>query len=384
MSGSDRRDYFRDLYELGSDADATLEEKIDRAITIGRDRLGVPYGVLSYTGDGAYEIVDSTLEQGQFTPGSVHELDHTLCRHVVASGDTLVIPDVDASAYADDAAREATDLRCYIGAPILVDGDVYGTLCFSGEEPQPDAFDEDDARFVELLARWIGYEIEREGHYDALNTQNDRLNEFAGVLAHDLRNPLAAAQGYTELAAETTDPPASDHLETVLESLDRMETLISETLSLAREGLDVGEREPVQLSTVATDAWETVAPAAADLEITTDRTLHADRTRLRQLFENLFANVDEHCGPDVQVTVEGTADGFAVADTGPGLPEDIAASLFGGDYGEGRRGIGLLILERIVSGHGWDATVETSEAGTRFVFSGVATAPGQPDPAPPN
>ncbi|MEF8786392.1 MAG: hypothetical protein V5A45_10705 [Haloarculaceae archaeon] len=44
------RDYFRDLYELGTDRDASLGEKIERAITVGRDRLGVDYGVLSYTG----------------------------------------------------------------------------------------------------------------------------------------------------------------------------------------------------------------------------------------------------------------------------------------------------------------------------------------------
>ncbi|WP_284011090.1 ATP-binding protein [Haloarcula pelagica] len=96
-----------------------------------------------------------------------------------------------------------------------------------------------------------------------------------------------------------------------------------------------------------------------------------------KLFENLFRNVDEHCEADVTVTVAGTDDGFVVEDTGPGLPESIAASLFDGDYTEGRRGLGLLIVERIVSGHGWSGAVESTTDGTRFVFGdiGITTTP---------
>jgi signal transduction histidine kinase len=371
MNDTEVRDYFQDLYQLGSDSSASLEEKIEQAITIGRDRLDVDYGVLSYTGSGDYEVIGSTIKSGDYSEGSVHELDTTWCRHVVDDREMLMIANASESAYSEDIARDVTGLQCYIGAPIEVDGDIYGTLCFSGEQPRPADFGSNEQHFVELLTRWIGYEIERTRHYRALDAQNERLNEFAGMLAHDLRNPLTGARGYTELAAESVSEPEAGYLETVLESLDRMETLITETLSLAREGADVGEREPVQLSTVARRAWETVSPQTANLEVTDDRVVQADRSRLRQLFENLFRNVDEHCGDSVSVTVEGTTDGFAVEDSGPGLPDEIAESLFGGEYGNGRRGLGLLIIERVVSGHGWKGSVESDETGTRFEFSGI-------------
>lgn len=378
MNDAEVTDYFRDLYELGIDTSASLEQKIERAITVGCDRLTVEYGVLSYTGNGDYEVIDSTIQSGDYAAGSVHNLETTWCRHVVTDQDVLMIADAGESAYSDDIAREVTDLQCYIGAPITVDGDIYGTLCFSDNEPRSVPFGEDERQFVELLARWIGYEIERERHYRALDTHNERLNEFASVLAHDLRNPLTGARGYTELAAESVPDPEAEYLQTVLESLDRMEALITDMLSLAREGADVGEREPVQLSEVTRQAWETVAPRTATLVIENDRVMQADESRLRQLFENLFRNVEEHCGPEVSVTVEGTPDGFAVEDTGPGLPEDIAESLFGGEYGEGRRGLGLLIVERVVSGHGWEGTVDTGEAGTRFEFSGTGVVTDPP------
>ncbi len=304
MSEQEVRNYFRDLYELGADSSATLDEKIERAIAVGRDRLDVDYGVLSFTGDGEYEVVGSTIESGDYSAGSVHDLDTTWCRHVVDDEELLMIADAGSSAYADDIAREVTGLQCYIGAPITVDGEIYGTLCFSGEQPRDRSFDGDEQRFVELLTRWIGHEIERERHYRALDAQNERLDEFAGVLAHDLRNPLTSAYGYTELASETVSEPESEYLETALDSLDRMDEMITETLSLAREGIDVGERESVRLSEVARSAWNTIDPDTATLEIVDDRSIRADASRLRHLFENLFRNVDEHCGPGTRVTVE--------------------------------------------------------------------------------
>ena len=378
MTDQEVRNYFRDLYELGVDTSATLEEKIERSISVGRERLGVDYGVLSYTGRGEYEVVGSTIQSGDYSTGSVHDLDTTWCRHVVEDENLLAVADAGDSLYSDDIAREVTGLQCYIGAPITVDGETYGTLCFSGEQPRDVSFDDDERRFVELLTRWIGHEIEREHHYRSLDAQNERLNEFAGVLAHDLRNPLTSARGYTELASESVSEPEAEYLDIVLDSLDRMGELITETLSLAREGIDVGEREPVSLSTVARDAWRTVDPETATLAVVAERTILADTSRLQQLFENLFRNVDEHCGPDVTVTVEGTDDGFAVEDTGPGLPSEIADSLFGGEYGGGRRGLGLLIVERVVSGHGWRGDVRSTADGTRFVFSHLGTVTETP------
>lgn len=276
MADKEVRNYFQDLYELGVDTSATLDEKIERAITVGRDRLGVDYGVLSYTGRGDYEVVGSTVQSGDYTTGSVHELETTWCRHVVDNEAVLTISDAGSSSYEDDIARDVTGLQCYIGAPITVDGEVYGTLCFSGDEPREVSFDDDEQRFLELLTRWIGHEIEREHHYRALDEQNERLNEFAGVLAHDLRNPLTGAQGYTELASETVSDPEAEYLDTVLESLERMGTLITETLSLAREGVDVGEREPVRLAAVARSGWKTVEPDTATLEVADDLTIRAD------------------------------------------------------------------------------------------------------------
>ncbi|WP_276270581.1 GAF domain-containing sensor histidine kinase [Haloarcula litorea] len=383
MGGADSPDYFRDLYELSCDRSADLDERIRGAITVGRDRLGLDYGLLTYTGDGVYEVVDSTVENGDYRAGTTHDLDETWCRHVVDSRELVVISDAPNSPYHDDVALTTTGLACYIGAPLVVDGEVYGTLCYSGDDPREEAFDESAEQFVELLAEWTSHEIERERHQRELAAQNRRLEEFAGVLAHDLRNPLTAAKGYAELAHEESTGDVHEYVGTVLSSLDRMDTLITDVLSLARDGASAGDQTSIDVETVAGRAWATVDPDGATLRLDAERRVLANESRLEQLFENLFRNVGEHCGPGTTVTVRGTDDGFVVEDDGPGLPSSLATSLFDPSEDVGDHGLGLLIVERIVDSHGWSGRVETSEGGTRFVFGGVQSADsgGTPRPA---
>ncbi|MEZ3117198.1 GAF domain-containing sensor histidine kinase [Halobaculum sp. MBLA0147] len=372
-----RAEFFGDLYDLLNLREDDLDAKIDAAIDIGCDRLGVEHGVVTHTRDGAYEVLASSIREGEYAAGSVTDLSTTWCRHVVDDGETLAFDDVDRTPYADDVAREETGLVCYIGVPLVVEGETYGTLCFSDTESRGDEFTRADHEFVTLLAEWVSYEIESALHAEELVERNRRLDEFTGIVAHDLRNPLTAAIGYTELVSEQLEGQQRDHLEVVAENLHRMESMIDGLLLLAQQGHDVGERSPVRLDELAHAAWETIETRDATLVVETDRQVFADEARLRQVFENLFRNAVEHCPPGVSVTVRGTPDGFEVADDGPGLPAELAETLFDRDrIGDGeRRGLGLLIVERIVRGHDWDVSVESGDDGTTFRVTGVQRGP---------
>ncbi|UIO99357.1 GAF domain-containing sensor histidine kinase [Halobaculum sp. CBA1158] len=372
----DAEQYFADLYRLAIADDLTLEEKIDRAIAVGCERLGVENGVLSYTGDGDYEVVESTIGEGVYAPGGRSDLDTTWCRHVTESRESLGFADVSESAYADDVAREATGLACYIGAPVVVDNETYGTLCFSGDDPRETAFTETERRFVRLLARWVSYELERDRHHRELREQNERLDEFVGIVAHDLRNPISTVRGYADLALESAEGEQAEHLERIRRAAERMEGLVTDLLALARDGGGVGEREPVELTAVARDAWAFFESDDAELRLETDATVYANRSRLQQLFENAFRNAVEHGGPSVTVTVRDVDGGFAIEDDGPGLPAEIARTLFtSGSERTERIGLGLSIIERVVGGHEWDATVRSDDGGTVLEFVGVERVP---------
>jgi len=209
---------------------------------------------------------------------------------------------------------------------------------------------------------------DRKEHERALRRQNERLDEFASVVSHDLRNPLSIAEGYLELARETGD---LEHLDTVSDAVERMRALVDDLLRLAREGRVVGDTESVDVSVAARAAWEIVDTGDTTLTVDDDLVVEADEDRLRELFENLFRNSVEHGGDAPAVRVEATPTGFAVADDGPGVPADSSEEVFevGVSTIDGGTGFGLAIVRRIAEAHGWSVTAATGEdGGARFEF----------------
>ncbi|WP_222919174.1 PAS domain S-box protein [Natrinema sp. SYSU A 869] len=250
---------------------------------------------------------------------------------------------------------------------------------------------------------------DRKARERELTAQNERLNRFAGIVSHDLRNPLNVAQGHLEQARETDDCTDED-LEAVAWAHDRMAVLIENLLTVARERDPDPNTEPVDLATLTEDCWRHVETAAAALEIETDAVVQADRARLTQLLENLISNSVEHgstspasgsqrdavehgsTSPDSQarqdavehddtdltLTVgeldDADGNGFFVADDGSGIPADERDEVFESGYssdGAGT-GLGLAIVERIAEAHGWTVTVtEGDNGGARFELTGV-------------
>jgi PAS domain S-box-containing protein len=224
-----------------------------------------------------------------------------------------------------------------------------------------------------------------------LERKNERLDEFASIVSHDLRNPLNLAIGRLGFAREESGPD-DEHLATVADALDRMERIVEETLALARQGKTVSEPEWVAVDTVGRASWRQVDTADATLQFDDSFRLRCDPDRLRHLFENLFHNSVEHdatdnrSAPDDSVervaSTDGTADsitvrvgrldgGFYVADDGPGIPPDERETVFEPGYttAEDGTGFGLSIVRRIADAHGWTVRVtESREGGARFEF----------------
>jgi signal transduction histidine kinase len=154
-----------------------------------------------------------------------------------------------------------------------------------------------------------------------------------------------------------------------------MEELISDTLTLARQGQVVADMEPVSATELVEGSWEAVSTGEATVQIEDEVTIHGDRSRLQHVFENLFTNAVEHGGPTVTVRVGQFAeDGIYVEDTGPGIPEERGAVVFepGHSSASGGTGFGLTIVKRIAEAHGWEVEVGRGrDGGARFEFTGL-------------
>ena len=208
-----------------------------------------------------------------------------------------------------------------------------------------------------------------------LEEKVERLDRFAGIVSHDLQNPLSIIQGHAELARQTGD---SKHFDAIENAADRMEEMLSELLKLTREGDLVHERTEIDLAAIAQTVWTDCDMAPATLNIESSTTFRGDRDRLHELFVNLFENARDHSGPAVTIRV-GTLDGpemsgFYVEDDGSGIPADDRNDVFEWGHtttGDGT-GFGLAIVAEIAEAHGWKTDVTASASGgARFEITGI-------------
>lgn len=227
-----------------------------------------------------------------------------------------------------------------------------------------------DSVSADVLHRTIRYALERHRQQQELRRQNARLERFAHVVSHDLRNPLGVAQGRVALIDD------DEHAPIVADNLDRMEAIIDDVLTLAREGKAVEETDPVDLATVVAGCWENVQTASAGVSVVDAPVVHTDESRLQQILENLFRNSVEHAGDGVAITVGRLPDGFYVEDNGPGIPEEDRKKIFEAGFSTNNEGtgFGLNIVSEATKAHGWQiAVTDGSEGGARFEFTGVRT-----------
>jgi signal transduction histidine kinase len=251
-----------------------------------------------------------------------------------------------------------------------------------------------------LLERGIRHALERHRQERRLKRQNERLERFASIVSHDLRNPLNVAQGRLSHEAgerEGTDV-STEHIDEAIDALGRMEVLVDDLLDLARDGRSVDEVESVDLADLVRAAWDNVEAPESDLHVDVAGTVAADPSRLTQLFENLFRNSVEHgstsprlqaledsvehgstgsrpeaddadesggVADGVTITVGHVEDGFYVADDGPGIPDGERDEIFEVGYStaDDGTGFGLDIVAEIVDAHDWSITVVESDAG---------------------
>jgi PAS domain S-box-containing protein len=209
-----------------------------------------------------------------------------------------------------------------------------------------------------------------------LERKNDRLEDFASVISHDLRNPLNVALSRIELAQTDIQ---SEHLESATSSLQRMEEMIGDLLAVTRAGESVEETDRVSLDSVVDGCWRNVDTKDATLEASAEMTIRADESRLRHVLENLFRNAIEHGRSDVTIRVGTLPDdtGFYIEDDGPGIPFDKRTDVFEQGYStaDDGTGFGLNIVREIAEAHGWEIIVtDGAEGGARFEIRGVETA----------
>jgi two-component system OmpR family sensor kinase len=230
--------------------------------------------------------------------------------------------------------------------------------------------------------------------------ESDRhLRQFVADASHELRTPIAAVSAYAELFERGADQHADD-LPRVMSGIrtetERMDRLVGDLLTLARldEGLPL-QRVPVELVGVSAEAVHTATTVGPGWPVQFTAThpieVLGDPVRLRQVLDNLLANVRAHTPEGTSSTVrvddDGTQARIVVHDTGPGMPADEAARAFERFYRvdaarartSGGSGLGLSIVAAIVAAHGGTVSAASSPGHGMMV---TVLLPISPTPEP--
>ncbi|PSP78772.1 histidine kinase [Halobacteriales archaeon QS_1_68_20] len=346
-------------------ATETVDAIYELAIAAAEDVLGFDWCVVATVEEEWFEL-RAVSEEAPVGDGERHlRVDEGLAGESFRTGESRLSHDGRYSP-TSEPAREV--FRSSITVP-LGDRGVFQALSRSVGH-----FDQQDVEVAELLVTDVAEALRRVERERELARQNERLERFASMVSHDLRNPLQVAKGYVELL------DCEGPVDAVADALDRMDVLIGESLALARQGQTIDDPEPVDLRQSVETAWETVETVEADLVVHDDFTFLADGRRLSSLLKNLVRNAVEH-GDAATVRVGSLDDGegFYVEDDGVGVPPDERGQVFEFGYStaEEGTGVGLAIVAEIADAHGWDVAVagtdasDGDEGGARFEFSGV-------------
>jgi signal transduction histidine kinase len=225
---------------------------------------------------------------------------------------------------------------------------------------------------------------------EQLATANRELEAFNSTVSHDLRTPLSAINGFSQVILElygaTLDPQCREFVADILQSTLRMDRLIGSLLRFSSLGRRELERTPVHLSAmvkgVATDLRRREPHRTVQFTIAEGVTAEGDPVLLQAVLENLIGNAWKYSGKkeaaEIEFGVTETAGEriFFVRDNGAGFAMDDAHRLFGAferlhnkDEFEGT-GIGLATVQRIIQRHGGRIWAEGALGeGATFYFT---------------
>ncbi len=191
----------------------------------------------------------------------------------------------------------------------------------------------------------------------------------AGVLGHELRNPLAAAVTGTALLRELidADDPRRAVVDGVAAELQRIAQLIDGYLDLLRGGR--AQRRPVDLLRVV--AAVAARRPAVVAEVAKSTIVGGDAVLLERAIENLVENALQAGATQVRVSTQPGRAGAAIVveDDGPGVPPELRGRIFAAGFSRtGSTGLGLGIVAEIVAAHAGTVRCEAGSRGARFVI----------------
>jgi len=200
---------FQLLYEFSSNAHLSVDEQFEIALTTAAKTLAMDLGIISHIQDQLYEVVNFYATTPGLEKGQIFALDDTYCSITIQRLQVVAIDEMTRSEYAQHPCWNIFHLESYIGVPLLVKGQVYGTLTFSAEQARQPGFSEEDKNFIRLMGQWVSRVLEREQTNRELQQSEERYkavisSSVVGVILIDMSGRIQSFNSAAEHIFEYT------------------------------------------------------------------------------------------------------------------------------------------------------------------------------------
>lgn len=274
----------------------------------------------------------------QSNEARVVPFDHPVLRDVLAANESVLTVDVSA-----EESIDGTPAKVQLAVPIRQDGHPIGLITL--ETQHANEIDREDVAFVERLADRAAVAIKNARLYEEIHAANKAKSEFVSLVAHELRVPMTSIKGYTDLMNSGMAGPLSDmqkeFLTVIKRNLERMSSLIRDLSDINRveSGRMKFDFQDFALQTIVDDVLDSLRERIEArnqtlvVEMAEGLTaVHADPTRIAQVFANLVSNANKYTpdGGQIAVRVEQREKFTAVTvqDNGIGISAEDQAQLF--------------------------------------------------------
>lgn len=377
----DSVDAMRELYATISTPRHHADEQIQALLAMGRQRFGLDIGILSHIEGERYEVAQVLASGSEIVQGDIFALGDTYCRDTVRAGGPIGFEQVSSDRQQQHPCYQKFRLEAYLGVPVRVGGQVYGTLNFSAARPRLTPFTAVDRELIQLMAQWISGTLEQERMTATAQRQQallahtsrlDTLGEMASTLVHEINQPITAIALYAEtgLSRLQNDVLSSDETQEILQKIAtqslRAQTIIQHIRHFARQSKS--QRAIVGADQLLSDIADFLNLEARRHHIHIRYRVApnlplvlADSLQIQQVILNLVRNAVDAIGDSdgariIIISIQWTQDTveITVEDTGPGLAPGILGQLlrpFFTTKPEGL-GLGLTISQSIIEAHG--------------------------------
>jgi signal transduction histidine kinase/ActR/RegA family two-component response regulator len=247
-----------------------------------------------------------------------------------------------------------------------------------------------EVELAESLAVRVAVAVENARLFHAVKEANRQKDEFLAMLAHELRNPLAAIKYAVSIGQMAPGGPPEETFEIIDRQTQNLAHLIEDLLDVSRISRDkiTLRKDAIDVASIVSGAIATVRPLVEDkrheliLEIPDEPIyLFADPTRAEQIVMNLLTNAAKYTKRGGRITVRAATDGdeavIEVIDTGIGLPPELLSRVFDLfaqadrtlDRAEGGLGIGLTVAQKLAEMHGGKITADSDGLGKGSKFT---------------